>query len=50
MKRKAIQKLIEFEDFSGNDDYEDYDDGQDKRRRRPLGGDSEEEDANDVSR
>ena len=49
MKRKAIQKLIEFEDFSGNDDYEDYDDGQAKRRRRPLGG-SDEEDENDVSR
>ena len=48
MKRKAIQKLIEFEDFSDND-FEDYDDGQGKRRRRPL-GDSEDEDENDVSR
>ena len=51
MKRKAIQKLIEFEDFSDND-FEDYDDGQGgqaKRRRRPL-GDSEEEDENNFSR
>ena len=48
MKRKAIQKLIEFEDFSDND-FEDYDDGQGKRRSRPL-GDSEDEDENDVSR
>jgi hypothetical protein len=51
VKRKAIQKLIEFDDFSDND-FEDYDDGeggQAKRRRRPM-RDSEDEDENNVSR
>ena len=51
MKRIAIQKVGEFDDFSDND-FEDYDDGlggQPKMRRRPI-RDSVDEDENNASR